>query len=39
MSEGIGRAGDYDNEDNNDDNGYGLLDLEGQLGSYKENFR
>ena len=35
MSKGIDRDGDYDNEDTTDENGYGLLDLEGQLGSFK----
>ena len=34
MSEGVDRDVDYDNDDKNGDNGYGLIYLEGPLGSY-----
>ena len=39
MSKGVDRDGGYDNDDKNDDNGDGHIDLEGPLGSYKEDFR
>ena len=39
MSKGVDRDGGYDNDGKNYDNGDGLIDLEGPLGSYKEVFR
>ena len=39
MRKGVDRDGGYDNDDKKDDNGDGHIDLEGPLGSYKENFR
>ena len=31
MSKGVDRDGGYDNDDKNDDNGHGHIDLEGPL--------
>ena len=37
MSEGVDRDGGYDNDDKNYDKIDGYIDLEGLLGSYKED--